>query len=475
MLLPRPLLFIAPLGLVSGAVSSAAVPAQWGADPAVNQVISSAPSDQNQPKLAPTPDGGFWVSWLDGIGTGWDVRLQKLDASGAEVFGPGGLLVADRGFSSTQDYGLGVAENGDALLAFRDDRTGSVQISAARVTGSGGFPWGPAGVTLTSGGAFVAAPKIVESARSAGGQAVVAWTENSNVRLQALTASGQTAWVGGVTLGPAAGNYGLADLERLDEDVVVSIVHQTGGFISPRHLLAQRLDPGGAALWGAAPVTVFGAGSLQIGNFPAMEISGGDAVFAWYSSSPSLQCFVQRLDGAGAPRFQAGGLSVATAPGRDRVNPRAAVDAGSGDLLVSWTEQASSSSLSGISAQRVSLTGSRLWGSSGVAIVPLGPAVADFPGIQVAAGHSLFTWLEAPSFGSDRRRGHAAVRCGVDAEHQVTAGPRGGLDQSGAPGLERRAFRRRRHSGPGAGPRRRARSAWLDPGLDVRGGPQLHG
>ena len=113
MLSMRPLTRLLTAGAVLCGAASAA-PAQWGSDPAVNQIISSAPSDQNQPKLVPSPDGGFWVSWLDGIGTGWDVRLQKLDASGLEVFSPGGLLVADRSFSSTQDYGLGVAENGDA-------------------------------------------------------------------------------------------------------------------------------------------------------------------------------------------------------------------------------------------------------------------------------------------------------------------------------------------------------------------------
>lgn len=428
----RPLIPLLTAWAVLPAVALAA-PAQWGSDPAVNQVISSAPSDQNQPKLAPSPDGGFWVSWLDGIGTGWDVRLQKLDASGLEVFSPGGLLVADRSFSSTQDYGLGVAENGDALLAFRDDRTGSVQITAARVTGSGAFPWGASGVTLTSGGAFVAAPKIVESARSTGGQAVVAWTENSNVRLQALTGSGQAVWPGGVTLGPGAGSYGLSDLQRLGEDVVVSIVHQTGGFLSPRHLVAQRIDPAGAALWGGTPVTVFGAGSLQIGNFPAMSTSGGDAVFAWYSSSPALQVYVQRLDGSGSPRFHLNGLPVATAAGRERVNPQAAADPTTGDLVVAWKEQVPNSSLFGVSAQRVSLTGARLWGTAGTAVVPVGPTGTDFPGVQMSSGRTLITWSEAPTFGSDR-----LFAAGLDPTGAVVAPP---FDVASTPSVKSRLSR----------------------------------
>ena len=402
-----------------GPVAGAAAP-QWGADPAVNQVISSAPSDQNQPKLAPTPDGGYWVSWLDGIGTGWDVRLQKLDAGGVAAFGAGGILVADRSFSSTQDYGLSVAANGDALLAFRDDRSGGVKITAARVSDTGVFAWGPGGVTLSSGSGFVAAPKVVQSALGSAAQTVVAWTDNSSVRVQAVGASGQLLWGSGTSLVPPVGSYALADLERVGEDVVVSAVYQTGGFTSPRRLVAQRLDPSGGPLWGAAPVSVFGAGSLQIGNYPGFVVDGEETVFAWYTSSPSLQCYAQRLDGAGAPRFGSNGVAVATAAG-DRVNPQVAVDPVNGDSLVVWRQQVPNSSLSGISAQRFNVNGARLWGSGGLAIAPVAPNGADFPSLFVpgsgagagAAEPTLFTWLEAPSFGADRIYGASFSAAGA--------------------------------------------------------------
>ncbi len=415
----RSLLSLAlPLAVAVGPVAGAA-PAQWGADPAVNQVISSAPSDQNQPKLAPTPDGGFWVSWLDGIGTGWDVRLQKLDAGGVAAFGAGGLLVADRSFSSTQDYGLSVAANGDALLAFRDDRGGGVKITAARVSDTGVFAWGPSGVSLSSGSGFVAAPKVVQSALGGAAQTVVAWTENSGVRVQAVGPSGQVLWGSGTTLVPPVGSYALADMERVGQDVVLSAVYQTGGFTSPRRLVAQRLDPSGGTLWGASPVAVFGAGSLQIGNFPGFVVDGEDTVFAWYTSSPSLQCYVQRLDGTGARRFGSNGVAVATGAG-DRVNPQVAVDPVNGDALVAWKQQVPNSFLSGIYAQRIDGAGARRWASAGVAVAPLATDGADFPGVFMprsgaaggAAEPTLITWLEAPSFGADRIYGASLSAAG---------------------------------------------------------------
>lgn len=405
--------------------------AQWTADPALNQVISGAASDQNQVKVSAAPDGGFWVSWLDGIATGWDVRLQKLDASGREVFPPGGLLIADRGFSSTQDYGLSVASDGDALLAFRDDRTGSTTVTAMRVTGAGDFEWGPDGVSLIqSPSSFVAAPKIAQGAASSVDRVVVAWTENSGVVMQSLDAGGAPTWSSAagtgnfVVISPPFGSYVLADLQGVGDEAIVSIVHQTGGFTAPRHLVAQRLSVDGALLWGATPVTVFNAGSLQIGNFPRFTLGGEDAVFSWYSSSPALQCFVQRLDRAGVPRWTPNGVPVATAPGALRVNPRAAFHGPSGDVFVTWKDLNSSQSQSGVSAQRIDASGARLWSSGGVSVVPIGATGADFPipfpvaSVGASSGGSdvLIAWSEDPSFGSDRIYG-----IGLDAGGAIGA------------------------------------------------------
>ena len=116
--------------------------AQWSSNPFTNRSLADAASDQAQPKIAPTADGGAYVSWFDGIGSGYDVRVQKLDALGIESFAHNGVLVADRGFSSTQDYGLDVDASGNALLAFRDDRPGGTQITAAKISAIGLAVWG---------------------------------------------------------------------------------------------------------------------------------------------------------------------------------------------------------------------------------------------------------------------------------------------------------------------------------------------
>ena len=39
--------------------------AQWSNDPAINLSIADRSGEQVQPKMVPTTDGGFYISWFD--------------------------------------------------------------------------------------------------------------------------------------------------------------------------------------------------------------------------------------------------------------------------------------------------------------------------------------------------------------------------------------------------------------------------
>jgi len=134
--------------------------AQWPTDPATPLVVADHSGPQVQPKIASISDGGFYISWFDSSTGGYDVYLQRLDAGGNEMWPHDGVLVADRGFSSTQDYGLSVDTMGNALLAFRDDRGATTEITVSKVGPDGTLLWGAGGVQVSSGGLFVAAPRV---------------------------------------------------------------------------------------------------------------------------------------------------------------------------------------------------------------------------------------------------------------------------------------------------------------------------
>jgi len=386
--------------LPSGLALASLLPAgfgQWSSDPAVNFAVADAASDQVQPKLAPTSDGGAWVSWFDGIAGGFDVRLQKLDLLGFEVFPHRGVLVADRGFSSTQDYGLDVHSSGDALLAFRDDSAGGVQIAAARVSESGVILWS---VQLTATNAFVAAPKI---AGTSDGGAVVAWTQDAEAKLQKLDANGVPLWGAGVTLTPGVGSFSPSDLHDAGADAILAFVHQAGGFGSPRHLYAQKLDAAGHLLWGAAHVAVFDGGSLQFGNFPTFVPDGsGGGVFGWYDTANGLQCHAQHVLANGTEAFVHNGAVASTNATRLRVSPAAAFDPDTGATFLFWQELSLSQSMSGLYGQKFDATGARQWTDDGAELLPLGAASITQVRTLAGAGGTFVFWDLAAGFGLDR-------------------------------------------------------------------------
>lgn len=400
--------------------------AQYTSNSAQNLPVQTAASDQNQPKTVSTADGGVWISWFDGIGTGWDVRLQRLDATGHAVFPAGGMLVADRSFSSTQDYELALTEDGDALLTYRSS---SSSIEAARVNSAGNIVWR---TTVANQAGFVAAPSITDSAN---GGAIVGWTENSSVKLQRLDPAGAPVWASPVTLTPTTGSYSISNVcEGLDDGAIASIVHATGGFSSPRHLVAQSFDDAGTALWGAAPLAIFTAGSLQIGNFPECRPGQpGGAVFAWYSASPSLQCFVEKVSAGGQRSFGPDGLAVSQDTSRLRVSPVAHADI-FGWIHVYWLEKSLNQAQTGIYGQQVSPAGVLVYGPSGREYLALTSDSISQLGAtfeaNVSSIRTVLGWNRSASFGTDRI---AAMSLRYDGA--VQAGP---VDISTAPGSKSR-------------------------------------
>lgn len=373
--------------------------AQWSSDPAQNLAVADATGSQVQTKLAPTSDGGCYVSWYDG-GSGYDVRLQKLDGAGVELFAHGGILVADRGFSSTQDYALDVDASGNALLAFRDDRFGGTQISAARVSPGGVLLWGANGVQLTATNSFVAAPKI---AGTSDGSIVVAWTMDADTKLQKLDPSGAPQWGAGVTLAPPVGSYSASDLHDSGTGVILAIVHGTGGFTAPKRLIAQKLNSAGIAQWGAGPIDIFDTGSLQFGNFPTFITDGaGGAVFSWYSTAGSLQSYAQRILANGSEAFAHNGVALSTNGQRIRTDPSASFDAASGETTLFFREMNTGQSMRGLYGQKLDAGGNRLWTASGAQVVPLGGGELSQVRTAPSGGGAFVTWNSAPSFGTDR-------------------------------------------------------------------------
>jgi len=373
--------------------------AVWSSDPAANLIVASGPGEAVQAKLVPLPDGGCYLSWFSNDAGGYDVRLQRLDAHGVELWAHGGILVADRSYLSTQDYGLAVDASGNALLAFRDDAAGVDHIVAAKIDPDGTPLWTYPGIGVSDSTGFLAAPKI---AGTDDGEVVVAWIQDDDTVLQRLDAAGVEQWThGGIPLAHSGDTFALADLHAsTGGSVIVSWVRYVV-FAGDKHLWAQKLDVDGAPLWGAGHVQVFdlSGGSLQFGNFPPFvpEPSGG-ALFAWYTSSPALQVRVQRLASNGAELFAHDGVEASTDTTRLRVSPAAVLDPTSDATTVFWVEENALQSQFGLYGQRLDAAGARQWGASGLPLVAIGASEISQVRALPAPGGATVAWAQTLAF-----------------------------------------------------------------------------
>jgi len=391
--------------LLSTVFSTAAF-AQWSSNPAVNLALAdnNNGSDQVQPKVVPYQNKGWYVSWFDANPAskppiGYDVFYQRLGVDGNQFYPQGGNEVADLSNSSTEDYGFDVDTSGNALIAFLDTREGSnQQVTAQKLGPGGGHLWGRLGVQLTNDSNFHAVPKITGTSD---GNIVVAWTTNSNVVLQKLNSAGQPQLGAGVVFTATGFDFSLSDLHAADNGSVILSWVQNQGFGSNSQLRANKVDAGGNLLWGASNVDIFDVGSLQFGNFPYFVYDGnGGAVFAWYTSTPALQCFAQHIRADGSEAFPHNGSAVSTNAANIRVSPSAAYRAATHEVFVFWTEEDPLQVYNGVYGQKLSQTGAPQWGANGLEIVPLGTDQQIFVTTVQAGTGALTFWVDQQGFGS---------------------------------------------------------------------------
>ena len=316
------------------------------------------------------------------------------NGKGNEQWAHNGVLVADRDFSSTQDYGLDIDAAGNALLAYRFDVAGVAQIAAQKIAPDGTLLWGDSGIVVSDDAGGANAPKI---AAAGDGNVAVGWTSSDGAVLaQKLDGDGNPLWGTGVSISsPTA--WALSDLHGdADGNVIASwVVLQ---FTAPHAMYAQKLAAiDGGPLWGTDPVTIYDAsdGALQFGNFPTFLPDGsGGAVFVWYTVGNVGEVRAQHVLSDGSQAFAQNGVLASTDDSQNHFEPDGAYDPASGDIYALWREtDLLTQGQIGVYAQRIDASGARQWGDGGLALVPLSSVdETEMTALPVSGGGFVAAW-----------------------------------------------------------------------------------
>lgn len=237
-------------------------------------------------------------------------------------------------------------------------------------------------------------PKVV--AAPDGGY-YVSWADAPNgydIRLQKLDAAGNALWApGGVLVADRSFSF-VYDYSLAVDTAGNALLafHCCENNSADEHIVAQRMSPQGAPLWGANGVTVSSAGEGGLVSRIAGTSDGGAAV-AWANATSSVR--VQKLDAQGAPQWAGDGVTYApTGNGKFLLSDLQASD--NGNAIVSFQAQLANFNRQLWTQKLASADGASLWGANPVVISDNSSGILQLgyfpPFVDDGAGGAVYVW-----------------------------------------------------------------------------------
>ncbi len=360
--------------------------------------ICTSPGSQSHPTLASDGAGGAIITWSDPRnGTDFDIYAQRVDASGTIQWTINGVTICTA--SGSQVFPILVSDgSGGAIITWRDDRNSSddANIYAQHVDASGTVQWTTNGVPIS----IALSPQYLSGIVSDGaGGAVMAWRDDHSgspdIYVQRVNASGTVQWT----------TDGVAICTALDtQDGPTLVSDGTGGAIITWYdyrnsypnvdIYAQRVNASGAVQWTTNGVPICTASNIQWVPTIASDGAGG-AIITWsdYRSSlvTSTDIYTQRVNASGAVQWKTNGVPICT--NQESQGFPTLVSDGAGGAIIAWGDYRSVVN-SDIYAQRVEASGELQWTTDGVPICTALAAQDLTTLVSDGTGGAIIAWRD---------------------------------------------------------------------------------
>lgn len=312
--------------------------------------------------IAEGDDGAALCAWVDDRSGTRTAYVQRLDAAGLPMWTYGGIVVSGDG---DEHWYCQVAADGDGgAIVFWQASTAVARIlRGQRIDASGTLLWGPDGVVISDD---MSTGGLAATADAEGG-AYVAWAEqlgtSPRIWVQRLSPSGSGMWPAGGVAVTATEYYQVGPVIAGD-DKGGPIVAWTDRRNGHDEICAQRLDDKGGRAW-AADGVMAGAVELASSEFQLRHDGQGGAFIGWLDHSTGFfEPFAQCIDDLGAVRWGSGGLSVSSGVGSASA-PRL-VTVAKGVALLAWVS--GEDSRFWLRAQKLAYDGTPAWDLGGVKV-----------------------------------------------------------------------------------------------------------
>jgi hypothetical protein len=364
--------------------------------------ICVANSTQNNMEVTADGYGGAIITWEDyRLLLFSKVYAQRVNASGNVYWTTNGVSIC----SGAGDQLLPCIASdgaGGAIIAWSDERTGYLDIYINRVNSSGSVLWGASGAPMCTATRGQTRPEI--AADGAGG-AVLVWqdgrpeTMDFQIYAQRVNENGNVLW--GVADGtPVCTSINDQDFPQIISDgnygAIITWRDNRNG--TDRHILAQRIDQMGTALWTANGVNIcWTTGYTQ--GIPAMiSDDAGGAIITWHDerwAGSSFDIYAQRVDSDGVVHWLSNGRVICWAD-NSQYSPTLAPD-GMGGAIITWFDAREGGSNYDLYAQYIDADENWRWADNGVPI-SVESYRQEYPRvISNGVGGAIIAWQDSRS------------------------------------------------------------------------------
>jgi len=380
---------------------------QWSSDPNVNTTLFA--SGAANPKSISDGVGGvltiYDVETYDGVTTKKSLFAQRLATDGIVQWGQTGIAVT-ASTTNVLDKIITTDGNGGIIVIWIEEQVAgsyTSKVYAQRIDNTGNKIWGANGIEINS---VVADYELADLIKDSNGNYIYTYcnVDNGQVVAQKLTSNGALQWGSGVSLadspgensGPRIYQEGTGYIFLWEEEY--EIANNDGA-----RYFWQRLNADG---------TKNGTNLMLFDFAPAIGLqyyidslvpdgSGGFYVTIIGDDDLVAKLYLQRVLSNGTRAFGNSALGIevdasigklVAQPGFSYVNYGAALQAdGAGGVVVGWTDTRSSND--GLYAQRFNSSGTKLWTSTDVVVVPAFVQANFFEGMIKANQDGDFVFL----------------------------------------------------------------------------------